>query len=247
MTVDNQVAEFIERFVPGPDSPDPNKKDVWRIIDEPPSTGDCEDFALTVAYILAGRSTTRMRQKFEAGEFQLWFVRATTARSKDVGHAVLYVAGRGWMDNLDPAWRATTPHRKVHRYKADDIFDKLAGRTPRGRSNLRIAGFLLLAIGIILALLAQARAHDAASGWSYAAECCSGEDCGAARIGHVLPSPGGWRVRLEPGDHHHYPGALDMVVPYDSPAIWRSGDTEFHICLSESGALYCLYVPHLGG
>lgn len=103
---------------------------------------------------------------------------------------------------------------------------------------------------ILLAALCAAPvalSHEAPTGWTYDAACCSDRDCGVMPFNRVVPTEGGWRVRVEPEEHHYYPGALDVVVPYDDRRLRQSGDTEFHLCLSRTGHLLCLYVPPMGG
>ena len=105
----------------------------------------------------------------------------------------------------------------------------------------------IFALALAAAAASTSSAHEAPSGWEYDAACCSDRDCGVMPFNRVTPGPDGWRVRVEPGEHHYYPGALDVVVPYDSRQIRHSQDTEFHLCLTSTGHLLCLYVPPLGG
>ena len=92
-----------------------------------------------------------------------------------------------------------------------------------------------------------AYAHEAPAGWEYDQGCCSDRDCGVMAFNTVVPTQEGWHVRLEAGDHHYFEGAVDMVIPFDDSRLRKSQDTEFHICLSKSGILFCLYVPPMGG
>jgi len=69
--------------------------------------GDCEDFALTLAYRIAGRSWARFWWHQITGKSLIWFCKT----SSGVGHAVLWHRGAGWADNIHPQWQPRTPHR----------------------------------------------------------------------------------------------------------------------------------------
>ena len=118
----------------------------------------------------------------------------------------------------------------------------------RGGGGWLGAVLILVVLGFAVSFLAGAAfGHQAPSGWTYDAACCSDRDCTALRFGRVTLGPEGWIVRIEEGEHHYFPGATTVVVPYGDRRLRRSGDTEFHGCLDRTGRLLCLYVPPMGG
>ena len=79
-------------------------------------------------------------------------------------------------------------------------------------------------------------AHETATGWSYDPSCCSTRDCSpvppGTRVRHVA---GGWNVTL--------PDAAEPLFFPDS-LTKRSGDWDYHICISPTtGTKFCIYVP----
>lgn len=86
--------------------------DHWRLVRPILSgrlEGDCEDFALTLAFYIAGRSWPRFWWHQITGKSVIWYCKT----SKGVGHAVLWHRGAGWADNIFPAWQDRTPHRRL--------------------------------------------------------------------------------------------------------------------------------------
>jgi hypothetical protein len=83
---------------------------------------------------------------------------------------------------------------------------------------------------------AVALAHEAATGWAYAPECCSNRDCHQIEETDVSVVPGGWRIK-----------ATGEV--FSATSVRHSPDGRFHRC-SAYGRLdshtYCLYVPDFG-
>ena len=75
-----------------------------------------------------------------------------------------------------------------------------------------------------------ASAHEAVTGWSYDAACCSGKDCAEISSSEVVAGKGGWRVR-------------QFTIPYGKERI--SPDGRFHLCAYQ-GHLRCFYAPGMG-
>lgn len=71
-------------------------------------TGDCEDFALVLAWRLAGRSWRRFLWHLLTCKSVIWHCTSTAGG----GHAVLWHRGAGWADNMAPYWARCTPHRR---------------------------------------------------------------------------------------------------------------------------------------
>lgn len=86
---------------------------------------------------------------------------------------------------------------------------------------------------IAAALLATpAAAHDAPTGWSYPATCCSGVDC--REVDHVQEGPYGYTV------------PSGELVRYSDVRVRPSPDGEFHWCSvagTNDGRTLCLFVP----
>jgi hypothetical protein len=99
----------------------------------------------------------------------------------------------------------------------------------------------MIRAAILAALLAgPALAHEAPSGWTYDAVCCSNRDCQPIPDQWISEGAGGWSVVIPPGVHKNAPAGLTAFVPYANGRI--SGDEEYHAC-AVPGRLLCLYVP----
>lgn len=109
----------------------------------------------------------------------------------------------------------------------------------------RIEAFIVtacLAALFLAAWVSPVLAHD----W-YDTKCCSGMDCAPVRTNRVVAGKGGWHVRLSPGDHPMVAREIDAIIPYDSKAVHRSQDSDFHVCVGAiANTLYCIYVPDMG-
>lgn len=103
-----------------------------------------------------------------------------------------------------------------------------------------------LAAGLVLAAAFPAWGHQAPSGWTYSMECCSGMDCAPAPPGSVTERDGGWLIVIPPGVHDMAPGGWTGHMPYRDKRIRQSADEYFHVCISGTGALLCLYLPGTG-
>ncbi|WP_181702689.1 hypothetical protein [Chthonobacter albigriseus] len=93
------------------------------------------------------------------------------------------------------------------------------------------------ALVLIASLLSTsaAGAHEAPSGWTYEAICCSDKDCRPISSGDVEATPYGWRLKLT-GD----------VVAFSQAR--RSRDGAFHWCTvggRNNGKTICLYAPEM--
>lgn len=83
--------------------------DDWRLLVRPGRVyGDCEDFALTLLWLLCGRSVPRMFLSILTFRAMIWIC---TAPSGEL-HAILRYKG-WWADNTMPDWYRTKdmPHR----------------------------------------------------------------------------------------------------------------------------------------
>lgn len=94
-----------------------------------------------------------------------------------------------------------------------------------------------------------ATAHDTESGWIYPPACCRGDkergDCHEIPSTSVSTGPDGFRVLLNPGDHHLVTKQHFFRIPYGDTI--PSGDSHFHICLhpTEDHA-NCFFAPPYG-
>lgn len=95
------LGEFIGRFQYRAD-----RRDRWTLIVAPPHAGDCEDFALTAAYLLAG-GWGRFWWGVVSFRFVFWMVWARGDRAAP--HVALWVRGAGWIDNIHP-WFGARMH-----------------------------------------------------------------------------------------------------------------------------------------
>ena len=75
--------------------------------------GDCEDFALTLAWRLAGESWFRLLWHLLSLKSVIWHVTSVQKDgSRGGGHVALWHRGSGWADNIYPAWKGSTPHTR---------------------------------------------------------------------------------------------------------------------------------------
>jgi hypothetical protein len=85
------------------------KGDCWRVLPgSGPVFGDCEDFALSLGFRLAGGSWWRFLWHLLIRRSVIWYCRT----SKGGGHAVLWHHGTGWADNIFPNWSAAPRHMR---------------------------------------------------------------------------------------------------------------------------------------
>jgi hypothetical protein len=106
-----------------------------------------------------------------------------------------------------------------------------------------------LCFSAVLATLScwnSAAAHDTLSGWTYPPACCRGDkergDCQQIPNTSVSAGPDGFRVLLNPGDHHLVTRQHFFRIPYGDTI--PSEDSHFHICLhpTEDHA-NCFFAP----
>src|SRR5262245_61695716 len=99
---------------------------------------------------------------------------------------------------------------------------------------------LLAGLGLIvwalLALAGYAHAHDAPAGWSYAPECCGGNDCRQITDDAVEVTAQGYKIR-ETGEI------------FLQNQTRQSKDGHYHRCSAsvlDTSITFCLYVPPRG-
>ena len=78
--------------------------DSWRVL-KPRLNGwyfgDCDDYALTVLWIMAGHSKLRMALWLITFKAVFWQVKSPGGEQ----HIILWIRGKGWIDNIYPHWR----------------------------------------------------------------------------------------------------------------------------------------------
>jgi hypothetical protein len=81
--------------------------DKWVILkDKGAVRGDCEDFALTLAWLLSDRSMTKLYKRFLNKDYQIIWVKIRNGGK----HFVLYDSKRKlYADNINPFWFAKVP------------------------------------------------------------------------------------------------------------------------------------------
>jgi hypothetical protein len=74
-------------------------KDRWSVLTAPegPLEGDCDDFAVTAAWILSGQSWRRLLWNIATLRMVLWSVKTPWG----AGHVALWVRGKGWICNIN--------------------------------------------------------------------------------------------------------------------------------------------------
>lgn len=78
-----------------------------------------------------------------------------------------------------------------------------------------------VSIGVLLAslLFTIAHAHDAPSGWTYPAECCSKTDCRPVECDQIVEETGGWRY-------------LPTNTFFDKWRVKPTQDGHCHVCMN---------------
>ena len=78
----------------------------WRILKgDGAIRGDCEDYSLTLIWLLEGRSLLRFWLALITFKYLIWHCTSPDGE----GHAVMWVRGVGWTDNIQ---RRVVPNRK---------------------------------------------------------------------------------------------------------------------------------------
>jgi hypothetical protein len=62
--------------------------------------GDCDDYSLTVAYIESRSSWLRFWWRVVTRQQVFWY----TKTSSGEGHMMLWIWGKGWIDNINPTF-----------------------------------------------------------------------------------------------------------------------------------------------
>jgi hypothetical protein len=101
----SDLAAFVSRFRYRADA-----RDRWTLLDSPPFEGDCEDFALTAAWMIAG-GWWRFWWGVVTCRFVFWMVWAEDPAGREA-HCALWVRGLGWIDNIYPSFGA-----RMHRLR----------------------------------------------------------------------------------------------------------------------------------
>lgn len=104
---------------------------------------------------------------------------------------------------------------------------------------------MIRALTLALCLLASpALAHEAASGWAYPFECCSGDDCYEITSDEVTPNRDGSYTILKSSEIFLPPDAVGGKNFKWSP------DGRFHRCTyskkNDSTQTICLFIPQPG-
>lgn len=95
---------------------DPKFFDLWRIPVEDihgKIKGDCEDYALWVAYQCTDMNMTRFKQLLKSGEISFYYCKT---KGEGTGHAVVKVGDR-WTDNWTKDWVTEERMRQIHDVK----------------------------------------------------------------------------------------------------------------------------------
>lgn len=86
-------------------------KDRWTILDSEsgPLVGDCDDFSITAAWLLSGRSWRRLIANIALFRMVPW------SGVTDAGewHMALWVRGRGWICNIHPKFGPRRLRRRL--------------------------------------------------------------------------------------------------------------------------------------
>jgi predicted transglutaminase-like cysteine proteinase len=73
-------------------------KDSWNILTkEGKIVGDCEDYILTLMYILSSKSCLKMSLSILSMKFVIWYCKSPGGEN----HVVLWIRGIGWTDNIN--------------------------------------------------------------------------------------------------------------------------------------------------
>ena len=84
---------------------DTSKLDKWSILKgDGVLYGDCEDYSLTLIWMMEGKSMVRFWLAICMCKYRLWHC----ASPRGVGHAVLFHDGK-WIDNIQRRWMTAPP------------------------------------------------------------------------------------------------------------------------------------------
>jgi len=113
MTFRDAQADLNTRFNYRPDG----RLGRWRVMrDHGPVWGDCEDYALTLIWLAEGRSWLRFWFALVSFKYLLWVGKSPSGAT----HAILWVRGHGWTDNIlqKPSARLPASYRRGIPYPA---------------------------------------------------------------------------------------------------------------------------------
>lgn len=101
-----------------------DKADGWRVLrnEVGPLKGDCDDFAITALWLTAGRSWARVWWMLLTFQAVIWFCQTNSGG----GHVMLWVRGKGWIDNIYPTWGPKPRHTRRFPHIITVIMIKLA-------------------------------------------------------------------------------------------------------------------------
>lgn len=95
------IEDLNARFTYASDGDQHGDRPAWFVLtDDGPVKGDCEDYALTLAWLECGRSWPRFLWSLLRGRWQIW-----SGTAGDTRHAVLRDGRTGeWADNIWREW-----------------------------------------------------------------------------------------------------------------------------------------------
>ena len=110
MTPYDDLEDLAARYVYTRDT-----RDRWTLLTAAsgPLEGDCEDWAYSVLWRVAGRSWRRFWAMVLRGEAMLWWTRF---HGTGEAHVMLWVADRGWTDSYHRAWSPVAMHPPLKPY-----------------------------------------------------------------------------------------------------------------------------------
>jgi hypothetical protein len=99
-----------------------------------------------------------------------------------------------------------------------------------------LAGLLALAGG-------SAEAH-----WKYEYQCCADNDCAPIDDRAVVENGERVIVTIQPGQHPMWPADGRAAGTFETTRrdLRKPVDTRWHVCLSPTGSLLCVYPPMRG-
>jgi hypothetical protein len=118
------------------------------------------------------------------------------------------------------------------------VGEAMAARARVARVGAAVIGG---ALGLLLlGVLVVALAHQAPSGWSYDAACCSDSDCAMVPPGAIREASGGYAVEMVPRGSD----PVRAFIPHGDERIRPSGDEFRHACIGpHTRQVICIYVP----
>lgn len=144
------LAQTARDFTYGSDIETAGQREHWRVHTAPgPFAGDCEDFALTLLYRIAG-DLDGMFELIRSERAIVWWCK----NSKGDDHICVELITHGFTDNVLPFWRGDPRYDLKFAVSPDDIEAALSGRsirTPRQKMLIRISLAGLALTGLIYA------------------------------------------------------------------------------------------------